>query len=206
MTPVPCNFFRVANSDYRVGVELRDKHHLSRYCFAFAIFNPLSCSCEALFSTKSVSEARCIGSFKIPLFLIGVVFQEHPYHCSCWVLNDFCNRFGRNRLLSWNSTHFTCWAFCSLNAGGTSAFFHLQFEGILNVIQSDHPVEHAAYSNAIKPSPRGSVTQRSELQANTKEPSVKGRKAEPAEVRGLFTEQRSLIGFMLPGGVCTAHR
>lgn len=54
MTPVPCNFFRVANSDYRVGVELGDKHHLSGYCFAFGICNPRSCSCEALFDTKSV--------------------------------------------------------------------------------------------------------------------------------------------------------
>ena len=28
MTPVPCNFFSVANSDYRVGVKLGAKHHL----------------------------------------------------------------------------------------------------------------------------------------------------------------------------------
>lgn len=28
MTPVPCNFFSVANSDYRVGVKLQAKHHL----------------------------------------------------------------------------------------------------------------------------------------------------------------------------------
>lgn len=33
MTPVPCNFFSVANSDYRVGVELGATHHLLQLLF-----------------------------------------------------------------------------------------------------------------------------------------------------------------------------
>lgn len=33
MTPVPCNFFSVACSDYRVGVKLQAKHHLFQLLF-----------------------------------------------------------------------------------------------------------------------------------------------------------------------------
>lgn len=37
MTPVPCNFFSVTNSDYRVGVELGAKHHLFSLLFFFSL-------------------------------------------------------------------------------------------------------------------------------------------------------------------------
>lgn len=33
MTPAPCNFFSVAVSDYRVGVELQSRHHLFQLSF-----------------------------------------------------------------------------------------------------------------------------------------------------------------------------
>lgn len=40
MTPVPCNFFSVANSDYRVGVKLQAKHHLFQLLFSVcSVFN-----------------------------------------------------------------------------------------------------------------------------------------------------------------------
>lgn len=42
MTPVPCNFFSVANSDYRVGVELPAVHHLSHPSYCFVLFFLLS--------------------------------------------------------------------------------------------------------------------------------------------------------------------
>lgn len=38
MTPVPCNFFSVANCDYRVGVELLAVHHLSQLLLFFSLF------------------------------------------------------------------------------------------------------------------------------------------------------------------------
>lgn len=62
MTPVPCNFFSVANSDYRVGVKLQAKHHLFQLLFCVcSVFNmgPAavrlnSCYNEAVFNTKVI--------------------------------------------------------------------------------------------------------------------------------------------------------
>lgn len=62
MTPVPCNFFSVANSDYRVGVELQAKHHLLQLLFCVcSVFNTgpaavclNSCFHEAVFNTKLI--------------------------------------------------------------------------------------------------------------------------------------------------------
>lgn len=62
MTPVPCNFFSVANSDYRVGVKLQAKHHLFQLLFCVcSVFNmgPAavclnSCLNEAVFNTKVI--------------------------------------------------------------------------------------------------------------------------------------------------------
>lgn len=73
-------------------------------------------------------------------------------------------------------------------------------------LQCDHPAWCRAYSNAIKLSPGESVKRRLELQANTKETHLKRSQAQPEEVRGLFTEQQSLIGCTLPWGVSTANR
>lgn len=60
MTPVPCNFFSVANSDYRVGVKLRAKHHLFQLLFCVcSVFNTGPAAVclnsrvdEAVFNTK----------------------------------------------------------------------------------------------------------------------------------------------------------
>lgn len=81
-------------------------------------------------------------------------FEKIHLTAPCWVLNEVCNRLGRNKhtlkLKSNNSTQFAI----SPNANETPEsprclFFKRQH------IQSDHPAERAAYSNAIKPSPRG---------------------------------------------------
>ena len=61
MTPVPCNFFSVANSDYRVGVKLQAKHHLFQLLFCVcSVFNTGPAAVclnsrvdEAVFNTKS---------------------------------------------------------------------------------------------------------------------------------------------------------
>lgn len=60
MTPVPCNFFSVANSDYRVEVKLQAKHHLFQLLFVFAVFNTSPAAVclnggvdEAVFNTES---------------------------------------------------------------------------------------------------------------------------------------------------------
>lgn len=60
MTPVPCNLFSVANSDYRVGVKLRAKHHLFQLLFCVrSVFNTGPAAVclnsrvdEAVFNTK----------------------------------------------------------------------------------------------------------------------------------------------------------
>ncbi len=61
MIPVPCNFFSVANSDYRVGVKLQARHHLFQLLFRVCSdFNTGPAAVrlnghvdEALFNTKS---------------------------------------------------------------------------------------------------------------------------------------------------------
>lgn len=62
MTPVPCNFFSVANSDYRVEVKLQAKHHLFQLLFCVcSVFNmgPAAVCLnshfnEAVFNTKVI--------------------------------------------------------------------------------------------------------------------------------------------------------
>lgn len=60
MTPVPYNFFSVANSDYRVGVKLQAKHHLFQLLFVFSVFNTIPAAVclnggidEAVFNAES---------------------------------------------------------------------------------------------------------------------------------------------------------
>lgn len=68
----------------------------------------------------------------------------------------------------------------------------------------DHPAWCGAYSNAIKPPPRENRSCRGlSLGADTKETHLKRSRAQPEEVRGLFTEQQSLIGCTLPQGAST---
>lgn len=61
MTPVPCNFFSVAKSDYRVGVKRQARHHLFPllFCVCSDFNTGPAAVClnshvdEAVFNTKS---------------------------------------------------------------------------------------------------------------------------------------------------------
>lgn len=71
MTPVPCNFFSVENSDYRVGVELQAKHHLFLLLFC-ASLTPTPQLCLS----KAVSMKQCLTQ-KVILFYNGLL--QHSY-------------------------------------------------------------------------------------------------------------------------------
>lgn len=75
-------------------------------------------------------------------------------------------------------------------------------------LQSDHRLQRGAYSNAIKPPPPGNQSRRGLSSGQTQKRPIRKKRSQtqPEEVRGLFTEQQSLIGCMLPRGVSTANR
>lgn len=78
MTPVPCNFFSVANCDYRVGVELLAEHHLSQLLSSFCCFFLFSYSLPFL-KTALLPCVLMAASLKQCLTAIEILKQ-------CWTV------------------------------------------------------------------------------------------------------------------------
>lgn len=85
MTPAPCNFFSVANSDYRVGVELRAQHHLFQLLFCVcSVFNTGPAAVrlnsrvnEAVFNTQSDLVQRVSPRHSPWLLIFNASFAQH---------------------------------------------------------------------------------------------------------------------------------